>query len=247
MKYLEELLKKFKDGNISVEKIMEELKTLPYKEMDFARIDHHRTLRNSFPEVIYCPGKEDFHIVDILKELGSKNNIVLATRASAETAAYVAKNIPEAVYHEKSRIISLGKFPEKLSENYVLIITGGTADLSVAEEALITLKAAGVKTELMADCGVAGSHRVFKEFEKISNASAIIAVAGMEGALASFIGGLANCPVIGVPTSVGYGASFGGITALLGMLNSCASNVSVVNIDNGFGAARIASLIAKKK
>jgi len=247
LKYLEELLKNFKEGGIGIDKILEELKTLPYKEMDFARIDHHRALRNSFPEVIYCPGKEDSHIVDILKELGSKNKIVLATRASAETAEYVKKNIPDTVYHKKARIISLGTFPEKLIENYVLIITGGTADLPVAEEALITLKAAGVKTDLLADCGVAGSHRVFKEFEKISNASAIIAIAGMEGALASFIGGLANCPVVGVPTSVGYGASFGGISALLGMLNSCASNVSVVNIDNGFGAARIAALIAGKK
>lgn len=246
MKYLEDLLKEYKTGKKTLEDVIEELKDMPYKDLGFARVDHHRALRQGFPEVIYCPGKENDEIIAIIKELKKRNPIVLATRASQAVADYVLANLPDCFYHKKAGIISYGEFPEKVTNNYVFIVSAGTADLYAAEEAIITLKAAGVGIETLFDCGVAGSHRIFDEIDKIINASAIIAVAGMEGALASFVGGLSNCPVIAVPTSVGYGASFGGITALLGMLNSCASCVSVVNIDNGFGAATIAAMIVKQ-
>ncbi|MDD3013820.1 MAG: nickel pincer cofactor biosynthesis protein LarB [Candidatus Gastranaerophilales bacterium] len=246
MKYVENLLKDYKNGKISQKKVIEEIKSLPYKDIDFARIDHHRALRQGFPEVVYCPGKEADEIVGAIKEIKDKNHIVIATRADQDIADHVMDKLPDSIYHKKARIISYGKFPKPAAKNYALVITAGTADIPVAEEAIITLKAAGIKTKTLFDCGVAGSHRIFKEVDLILNASAIIVIAGMEGALASFIGGLSSCPVMAVPTSVGYGASFGGVTALLGMLNSCASCVSVVNIDNGFGAACIASMIVKQ-
>jgi len=246
MKHIEDILHKFKDGNLGIDQVINEIKSLPYKDLGFARVDHHRALRQGLPESVFCPGKEKEEIVDIIKELKNKNHIVIATRAEQDIADYVLENLPGSIYHKKARIISYGEFPEPKKTNYALVISAGTADLPVAEEAIITLKAAGVKTETMFDCGVAGSHRIMGEFEIISSASAIIAVAGMEGALASFVGGMAGCPVIAVPTSIGYGASFGGVAALLGMLNSCASNVSVVNIDNGFSAACIAAMIVKQ-
>jgi NCAIR mutase (PurE)-related protein len=246
MEHLENLLKEYKKGSKNLEEIINELKSLPYKNIGFAKIDHHRTLRQGFPEVIYCPGKENSEIVAIMEELKKKNHLVIATRADQEVADYVLANLQGSVYHKKAKIISFGKFPETITGNYVLVISAGTADASVADEAVITLKAAGIKIETLFDCGVAGSHRIFNEIDIILNASAIVVVAGMEGALASVVGGMAGCPVIAVPTSVGYGTSFGGVTALLSMLNSCASNVSVVNIDNGFGAANIAAMIAKQ-
>lgn len=246
MKHIEDILQNYKNGNLDISAVLKEIKCLPYKDMGFARVDHHRALRQGLPEAVFCPGKEKQEISSIIKELKNKNGIVIATRAEQEVADYVLENLPGSVYHKKARIISYGEFPEPVKTNYALVISAGTADLPVAEEVIITLRAAGVKTEALFDCGVAGSHRIMGEFEKINSASAIIAVAGMEGALASFIGGMAACPVIAVPTSVGYGASFGGIAALLGMLNSCASNVSVVNIDNGFSAACIAAMIVKQ-
>lgn len=246
MKYLKDLLEEYKNGSKSLDEAIKELKTLPYKDLDFAKIDHHRSLRQGFPEVIYCPGKENHEIVAIMSELKDKNPIVIATRADQDTADYVLSHLSGSTYYKKARIISYGEFPETITKNYAFVIAAGTADLPVAQEAVITLKAAGIKTETLFDCGVAGSHRIFNDIDKILKASAIVVVAGMEGALASFVGGIASCPVIGVPTSVGYGASFGGVTALLGMLNSCASNVSTVNIDNGFGAAYIASIIVKQ-
>lgn len=246
MKALKDLLEKYKSGIIDIEDIVNELKHLPYKDLEFARIDHHRALRQGLPEAIFCPGKDKDHILEIINELKLKNGMVIATRADQETADYILKNLPDSVYHQKARIISYGEFPEPVGKNYTLVISAGTADYPVTEEAIITLKAAGIKTETVFDCGVAGSHRIFGEFEKINSASAIIVVAGMEGALASIVGGMASCPVIAVPTSIGYGASFGGVTALLGMLNSCASNVSVVNIDNGFSAGCIAAMIIKR-
>ena len=246
MKYLKDLLEEYKQGKKSLDETMEELKSLPYKELDFAKIDHHRTLRQGFPEVIYCPGKEKDEIVTIMQELKNKNHMVIATRADHDIAEYVLTGLPGSVYHKKARIISYGEFPEVSTNNYALVVSAGTADSPIAEEAVITLKSSGIKTETLFDCGVAGSHRIFNQIDKILNASAIVVIAGMEGALASFIGGISSCPVIAVPTSIGYGASFGGVAALLGMLNSCASNVSVVNIDNGFGAACIASMIVKQ-
>ncbi|MEI7474520.1 MAG: nickel pincer cofactor biosynthesis protein LarB [bacterium] len=246
MSNLKELLEQYKQGLISYEETESHLKTLPYKDIDFAKIDHHRKLRHGFPEVIFCPGKTKEQICKILEELRNKNGLILATRADKETAEYVLANTKECEYNEQSRVIVCGKLPEVLSKNYVLVATAGTADLPVAYEAITVLRAFGIKVKTIFDCGVAGSHRIFAEIEKIQKASAVIAIAGMEGALASFIGGLASSPVVAVPTSVGYGAAFGGIAALLGMLNSCSSNVSVVNIDNGFGAAYISAMIIKQ-
>jgi len=246
MNHLENLLKQYKDNKVSLTEVMDELKSLPYKDMDFAKIDHHRALRQGFPEVIFCPGKEKDQIVEILKELKKKNSLVIATRADKETGEYALDKLPQAIYHKRAKIISYGDFPTTKTKNYALVISAGTADLPVAEEALLMLKATGTTAETIFDCGVSGVHRFFDHIDKIMNASAIIVVAGMEGALPSVIGGLASCPVIAVPTSIGYGASFGGIAALLGMLNSCVANVSVVNIDNGFGAAHIASIIIKQ-
>ena len=246
MQYLRDLLEEYKNGLKNLDEVIAELKVLPYKDIDFAKIDHHRTLRQGFPEVIYCPGKENNEIVAIIDELRKKNRLVIATRADKSVSDYVLSNLAGSIYHKKARIISYGEFPEKTTNNYALVISAGTADLPVAEEAVITLKAAGIKTETIFDCGVAGVHRIFNEIDKIQNASAIIVIAGMEGALASFVGGISGCPVIAVPTSIGYGANFEGITTLLSMLNSCASCVSVVNIDNGFGAANIASMIVKQ-
>lgn len=246
MDYLKSLLEKFKNNELNSAEVIRELKNLPYKDLDFARVDHHRTLRHGLPEVVFCPGKENDEIIAILRELKSRNGIVIATRAEEKVADYVLASIPDSVYHKRARIISYGDFPQAKTRCNALIISAGTANRHVADEAIITLKAAGIKTETVFDCGVAGSHRIFNEIDKITDASAIIVIAGMEGALASFVGGIANSPVIAVPTSVGYGASFGGVAALLGMLNSCASNVSVVNIDNGFSAACIASMIVKQ-
>jgi len=246
MEYLKKILEEYKNGSKNLDEIVQELKTLPYKDLKFAKIDHHRSLRQGFPEVIFCQGKENHEIVAIMRELKQKNDIVLATRADENIANYVLSEIPESFYYKKSGIISCGEFPEPVSLNYALVISAGTADSSVAEEAMIVLKASGVRAETICDCGVAGSHRIFDHIDKIMNASAIIVVAGMDGALAGFVGGISPCPVIAVPTSIGYGASFGGVAALLSMLNSCACCVSVVNIDNGFGAACVASMIVKQ-
>lgn len=246
MNYLKQLLENCKKGVISIDEAISELKSLPYKDLDFARIDHHRALRQGFPETVFCPGKEKEEIVSIIKELRTKNHPVIATRADQDIADYVLVNLPDSVYHKKARIISYGEFPDVTTNNYALVITAGTADLPVAEEAIIILKASGIRVKTIFDCGVAGSHRIFNEIDNITDASSIIVIAGMEGALASFIGGISSSPVIAVPTSVGYGANFGGVAALLGMLNSCASCVSVVNIDNGFSAACIAAMITRQ-
>ncbi len=246
MEYLKNLLEEYKNGNVSLDKTMNELKNLPYKDMDFAKIDHHRHLRQGFPEVVFCAGKTNEQIVEILKELKRKNSIVLATKANKENADFILQKLPQCRYHEKAKTISYGTFPKIKTHSYACLITAGTADIPVAEESRIFLKAAGIQTKKLYDCGVAGVHRLFSNVDDVLNASAIIVIAGMEGALASIIGGIAPCPVIAVPTSIGYGANLGGIAALLGMLNSCAPTVSVVNIDNGFGAAYSASMIVKQ-
>lgn len=246
MNYLKDLLNKYKTEEISIEQILGELRQLPYKDIDFAKIDNHRQLRQGFPEVIFCPGKDNEQIVKILQELKKRNSIILATKATKANGDYVINKIPQANYHEKAQIITYGQFPEPETENYTLVISAGTADMAIAQEALVVLKAYGIKSEKLLDCGVSGIHRLFDNMDKILKASAIIVVAGMEGALPSVVGGIAACPILAVPTSVGYGANFQGVTALLGMLNSCVPNVSVVNIDNGFGAAHIAATIVKQ-
>ncbi len=224
------------------------LRTLPFEDMGFARIDHHRRLRRGFPEVIYCPGKTTDQIIDIFEVLAKKGNNVLATRAEPEVfeAMRTSGKCPEARYETLARAIVLEQGEGNKSKSLLPIVTAGTADLAVAEEARVTAEVMGQRAEVICDVGVAGLHRLLSQVPKLQEANVVIVIAGMEGALASVIGGLVSCPVIAVPTSVGYGSSFNGLSALLTMLNSCASGVSVVNIDNGFSAAVTATLINRK-
>jgi len=227
---------------------MQRLRLLPFEDLGFARVDHHRQLRRGFPEVIFCPGKTTEQIVRIFESLASKGNNVLATRANPEVFAALSKTgeFPAARYEELSRAIVLEQKELPRSKSVLPIVTAGTADLPVAMEAKVTAEIMGQRTELVCDVGVAGLHRLFGHLPDLQKANIIIVVAGMEGALASVLGGLVSCPVIAVPTSVGYGCSFQGVSALLTMLNSCASGITVVNIDNGFSAAVTATIINRK-
>lgn len=233
---------------MSIDEAVEALRSLPFEDLGFARIDHHRQIRRGLPEVIFCPGKTTEQIIQIFSTLASKEHNVLATRAdeSIYKALVDTGKFEGLCYDELSKTIVL--MQEKLtpSKTAIPIVTAGTADLPVAAEAKVTAEVMGQRTELICDVGVAGLHRLFDQVNKLQSANVLIVVAGMEGALASVVGGLVNCPVIAVPTSVGYGANFGGISALLTMLNSCAAGVTVVNIDNGFAAGVSASLINKK-
>lgn len=244
-KKLRHLFEMIRGGEISIDDALGETKFLPYHDMGFAKIDHHRHLRQGFPEVVYCQGKTSEQVVAIMKRLAetSQGNI-LATRATVEVYEEVIKLLPDAVYHSLARIISVKRGPQ-YSRGNVLVISAGTADLPVAEEAAITCEMMGNKVERLYDVGVAGLHRFLSNRHMLYRANAIVVTAGMEGALASVVGGMIDKPIIAVPTSVGYGASFNGVAALLSMLNSCSSNVSVVNIDNGFGGGNIAGLINK--
>ncbi len=221
---------------------------MPFEDLGFACIDHHRQIRRGFPEVIYCPGKSTEQIIQIFESLAEKGNNVLATRAEPHIFEAIAKTkkFPDVYYEELARAIVFEQKKLPYSKSILPIVTAGTSDLPVAAEAKVTAEIMGQRTELICDVGVAGLHRILGHLEKLRNANVIIVVAGMEGALASVLGGMVSCPVIAVPTSVGYGASFGGLSALLTMLNSCASGVTVVNIDNGFSAAVTATLINKK-
>ena len=239
---IKEMLLQVQRGTITVEEAEAELKDLPFKDLGYAKLDYHRKLRSGFPETVFCQGKPDEYLGRIFKELYERNGEVMGTRASAEQYQLVKELLPEAVYDPISHIIKAQREAKKL-EGCVAVLTGGTADVPVAEEAAQTAEFFGCYVERIYDVGVAGLHRTLAHLDDIMNASVIITIAGMEGALASVIGGLADCPVIAVPTSVGYGASFNGLTALLSMLNSCASGVSVVNIDNGFGAGYLAGMI----
>jgi len=245
---LKKLLEQVKDGQIDINEAVEKLRHLPFEDLGFARIDHHRQLRRGFAETIYCPGKTAEQIIKIFESLAAKGNNVLATRAEPEVFEALAKTkkFPKARYEESARMIVLEQKKPTRSETVVPIVTAGTSDLPVAMEAKVTAEIMGQRTELICDVGVAGIHRLFGHLAKLQNANVIIVVAGMEGALASVVGGLVSCPVIAVPTSVGYGASFEGLSALLTMLNSCAAGVSVVNIDNGFSAGLTATLINKR-
>jgi NCAIR mutase (PurE)-related protein len=247
---------------MGVDDAVEKLRHLPFEELGFACIDHHRQIRRGFPEVIFCPGKATEHIIKIFESLAAKGNNVLATRAEPEVfeALKATGKFPGAKYEELARAIVLEQqeLPAlaraivleqqelPASKTLLPIVTAGTADLPVALEAQVTAEIMGQRTELICDVGVAGLHRLFKHVPKLQSANVVIVVAGMEGALASVMGGLVSCPVIAVPTSVGYGSSFEGLSALLTMLNSCASGVTAVNIDNGFSAAVTATLINKK-
>ena len=231
------------DGRISVEQAVKRLQVFPYENLGFARVDHQRHLRRGFPEVVYCPGKTIEQIVAIVGRLAASGGTVLATRAEPEAFEAVKTAHPRAEYHRDARAIVIHGENEVVPVGCVTVVSAGTADLPVAEEAALTAELLGSHVERLFDVGVAGIHRLFDNWETLSKARVLVVVAGMEGALASVVGGLAVCPVIAVPTSVGYGAHFGGLAPLLTMLNSCASGVAVVNIDNGYGAGYIAALI----
>jgi NCAIR mutase (PurE)-related protein len=245
---LKELLEQVKAGKIEIDAALEKLRHLPYEDLGFACVDHHRTIRQGFPEVIYCPGKTTEQIIQIFESLAARGHNVLATRAEEHVFKSLAatKQFPAAWYEKLARAIVLEQQKLPTSKSVLPIVTAGTADLPVAMETKVTAEIMGQQTELICDVGVAGLHRLFGHLPKLRDANVVIVVAGMEGALASVLGGLVSCPVIAVPTSVGYGASFGGISALLTMLNSCSSAVTVVNIDNGFSAAVTATLINRK-
>lgn len=242
------MLKQVKSGEIDINKAVEKLRHLPFEDLGFAHIDHHRQIRQGFPEVIYCPGKTTEQIIKIFESLAAKGNNVLATRAEPQIFEAIAetKKFPKARYEESARAIVLEQKKLPVSKSVLPIVTAGTSDLPIAAEAKVTAEIMGQRTELICDVGVAGLHRLLGHLEKLQKANVIIVIAGMEGALASVVGGLVSCPVIAVPTSVGYGASFEGLSALLTMLNSCAAGVTVVNIDNGFSAGVTATLINKK-
>ena len=225
------------------EQLLQYLRHSPYENLDFARVDHHRSVRQGFPEVVYGPGKTPEQIAAIAEKIVAAGHNLLVTRTGLDAFESVRRRLPDASFHEHARTITLRTAPLPDGRGTILVIAAGTADLPVAEEAVVSAEIMGNRVDRLYDVGVAGLHRLLAEHARLTAAHVVIVVAGMEGALPSVVGGLVDVPVIAVPTSVGYGASFGGITALLGMLNSCASGVSVVNIDNGFGAAAIASSI----
>ena len=235
---VQKTLEAVSNGVLSVEQAMEALRDLPYTDLGFARVDHHRTLRRGQPEVIYCPGKTPGQVAAIAAKLAELNRVVLATRADDNTYEEVLAACPEARYDPVSRLITIGQAAACLELGTVALVSAGTSDLAVAEECACTLAAYGICVVRIYDVGVAGLHRLLDSLAQIRSADAVVVVAGMDGALPSVVGGLIDRPVVAVPTSVGYGASFGGLSALLAMLNSCAAGVAVVNIDNGFGAAR---------
>lgn len=240
---IEKILRTVKSGRLSVEKALERLRYLPYENIEFARIDHHRHLRQGMPEVIYCEGKRVDQVVKIAERILDKKGDIIATRAGRDIYDALKAIDDRGEYNEAGRVVTILHEKKEASKGTVLIVTGGTSDLPVAEEARAVLEALGSKVNTLYDVGVAGIHRLLDGREMIQKSHVIIVVAGMDGALASVVGGLAAQPVIAVPTSSGYGASFGGIAALLTMLNSCAAGVAVMNIDNGFGAACLAHKI----
>lgn len=242
---IKNLLQKVKENKVNIEEALKTLEDLPFKDLGFAKIDNHREIRVGYPEVIYCAGKTVDQVRDIVKFMITKHNNILGTRATKEMFNAVKEICPEAQYNKLGKTITVRKKEQAVTESYIAIVAAGTSDLPVVEEAYETAKILGNNVIKVIDVGVAGIHRLFAKLDVIRGAKVVIVVAGMEGALASVIGGLVDKPVIAVPTSVGYGANFGGISALLSMLNSCASGVSVVNIDNGFGAAYNASMINK--
>jgi NCAIR mutase (PurE)-related protein len=244
LEHLRELLEQIRSGQTSPDDVLEQLKGLPFEDLGFAKIDHHRALRAGLPEVIFGPGKSPAQFADIFSQLAVRgDNNVLATRVSAEQVAAVKQRFPAASHNLLARTLVLRQNDTLPGKGTIVIVSAGTSDTPVAEEAAVTAEIMGNCVERIFDVGVAGLHRLLAYRESLQHARVLIVCAGMEGALPSVVGGLVGVPVIAVPTSVGYGASFGGLTALLSMLNSCASNVSVVNIDNGFGAAYVGTLI----
>jgi NCAIR mutase (PurE)-related protein len=240
---MKKILQDFKNGKLTLEETLDYLKALPYEDLGFAKLDTHRELRKGFPETIFCPGKTNVQVLQIFNSLSQKQATILATKASHELYEFIKNTYPDAKYHSIPQMIVLQREVPQQKKGTILVLTAGTSDIPVAEEAVVTAELMGNTVEKAYDVGVAGIHRLFDVRESLVKASVIIVVAGMEGALASIVGGLTSKPVIAVPTSVGYGASFRGIAPLLTMMNSCAEGVVVVNIDNGFGAGYFASLI----
>lgn len=242
-----ELLERVQKGMLSPEEGIVHLERLPFEDLGFARVDHHRTLRQGFPEVIFGVGKKPQHVAAIVRSLLPQKCNILITRCTPEIFARVRRVSAKARYHEAAQAASILQDSTIYGEGTIHVVCAGTSDIPVAEEAALTARVMGNVVETTFDVGVAGIHRLLSVRETLTHARVLIVVAGMEGALPSVVGGLVSVPVIAVPTSIGYGSSFGGLTALLGMLNSCASNVAVVNIDNGFGAGYVASLINRKR
>ncbi|MGE0103745.1 MAG: nickel pincer cofactor biosynthesis protein LarB [Blastocatellales bacterium] len=240
---LRQLLDGYRDGELDLEQAVERLRHLPYEDLSYANVDHHRSLRQGFPEVIFGQGKTVDQVTGIAERLLANSSNLLITRTNRETFDSIHRIADDAVFHESCGAISVRRDETIRGTGTIAIVTAGTSDIPVAEEAAVTAEVMGNQTTRLFDVGVAGIHRVLSRREMLRSARVVVCVAGMEGALPSVVGGLVSVPVIAVPTSIGYGASFNGIAALLGMLNSCSSNVTVVNIDNGFGAGFVASLI----
>ena len=240
---LQSILKSVQDGTLTIEAALQRLRSLPFEDLDFAHVDHHRHLRCGFPEVIFCPGKTPQQICAIFERLLAHGGNILATRAEPEVYRAVFARFPRALYNESARTITLTQQPSAEPIGRVVIVSAGTSDIPIAEEAKETAQIMGAATETIYDVGVAGLHRLLAHSQQLQQANAVVVVAGMEGALPSVVGGLVSVPVIAVPTSIGYGASFAGVAPLLTMLNSCASGVAVVNIDNGFAGGYTAALI----
>lgn len=241
---LENILVKYKNGEITSAEVLTKIQNAGCENLGFAKLDHERSVRQGFPEVVYCEGKTVAQNVAIMQRLYQSHDNILGTRANSEIFAAVSKQIPEAIFHAQAHLIAIERAPlPRDTKRKIAVITAGTSDVPVAEEAALTAEIMGNEVQRIYDVGVAGIHRLFEHLETIRSANVVIVIAGMEGALASVVGGLVNKPVIAVPTSVGYGANFKGLSALLGMLNSCAAGIAVVNIDNGFGAGRMASII----
>ncbi len=242
---IKKLLDELRTGKIDTGEAMDRLGELPFKDLGHSKVDNHRELRTGYPEVVFCEGKTPEQVCSIMEYMAKQKVNILGTRASKKVYEEVNRRIPGAVYNELARIITLKQAEISPTKTYIAILTAGTSDMPVAEEAAVTAEFFGNRVKRFFDVGVAGIHRLYSSLDEVRKARVIIVIAGMEGALPSIVGGLVDKPIIAVPTSVGYGASFNGLAALLGMLTSCASGVSVVNIDNGFGAAYIASMINK--
>jgi NCAIR mutase (PurE)-related protein len=242
-KQLKALLDAVSQGATSTDDALEQLRDLPFEDLGFAKIDHHRALRKGYPETIYCAGKTAEQVVAITGRMREHGSNVLGTRCPPETADAVLAAYPDAEHHEVARAFTLEVTPPPQSSGYIAIVCAGTSDIPVAEEAVVTCETLGQRVERIYDVGVAGIHRIFQQQKRLTDANVVIVCAGMEGALPSVVGGIVEGPIIAVPTSIGYGSNFGGISALLGMLNSCATGLTVVNIDNGFGAAVAAATI----
>ncbi len=241
------LLENVKNGTIDMDEAVTELRALPYEDMGYAKVDYHRELRSGYPEVIYSPGKTLEQIQGIVENMLKRSSSnILASRADEKVYEAVCKITDQAIYYKDARCVVVKRQEYGTTDGYVLVVTAGTSDIPVAEEAAVTCEVMGNQVKRLYDVGVAGLHRLLDKVKLIQEAKVVIVIAGMEGALASVVGGLTASPVIAVPTSVGYGANFGGISALLGMLTSCANGIGVVNIDNGFGAACLASKINKR-